>query len=84
VYKRQASNPDHFRGLRTQAVEAGIPFFFSQWGNWAPLDALDSKAASKVLISRVQRGMCRLDKRLTGRRLDGRMWNQTPKNDPVR
>ena len=30
------THPDWARGLRDQCVAAGIPYFFKQWGNWAP------------------------------------------------
>lgn len=30
-------HPDWARSLRDQCAEAGVPFFFKQWGNWAPL-----------------------------------------------
>lgn len=30
------AHPDWFRGLRDQCVEASVPFFFKQWGEWAP------------------------------------------------
>lgn len=29
-------HPDWFRMLRDQATSAGVPFFFKQWGSWAP------------------------------------------------
>ncbi|MCG5239546.1 phage Gp37/Gp68 family protein [Azospirillum doebereinerae] len=29
-------HPDWFRDLRDDCVEAGVPFFFKQWGEWAP------------------------------------------------
>lgn len=29
-------HPDWVRGLRDQCVAAGVPFFFKQWGAWAP------------------------------------------------
>ncbi|UZP67684.1 phage Gp37/Gp68 family protein [Desulfovibrio mangrovi] len=29
------SHPDWFRGLRDQCKEAGVPYFFKQWGEWA-------------------------------------------------
>lgn len=29
-------NPNHVRELRNQCVEAGVPFFFKQWGRWRP------------------------------------------------
>ena len=28
------SNPEWFRSLRDQCAEAGVPFFFKQWGRW--------------------------------------------------
>lgn len=30
------SHPDWFRSLRDQCQRAGVPFFFKQWGEWAP------------------------------------------------
>lgn len=32
------SHPDYFRQDRDQCVEAGVPWFFKQWGNWCPDD----------------------------------------------
>ena len=29
-------HPDWARSLRDQCVAAGVPFFFKQWGEWAP------------------------------------------------
>ena len=31
-------HPDWARDLRDQCVAEGTPFFFKQWGEWAPLD----------------------------------------------
>lgn len=33
-------HPDWARRLRDQCVEAGVPFFLKQWGEWAPLGPL--------------------------------------------
>jgi protein gp37 len=33
-------HPDWARSLRDQCHAAGIPYFFKQWGNWAPLGPL--------------------------------------------
>jgi protein gp37 len=30
------SHPDWFRSIRDQCQAAGVPFFFKQWGEWAP------------------------------------------------
>ena len=29
-------HPDWARGLRAKCAFAGVPFFFKQWGEWAP------------------------------------------------
>lgn len=34
-------HPDWARSLRDQCQAAGVPFFFKQWGEWAPGDAFD-------------------------------------------
>ncbi len=34
--KARPSHPDWFRSLRDQCEEAGVPFFFKQWGAWTP------------------------------------------------
>jgi protein gp37 len=33
------AHPDWFRSLRDQCSAAGVPFFFKQWGQWAPSNA---------------------------------------------
>ena len=41
-------HPDWVRALRNQCELAGIPFFFKQWGHWAPFAAgLGSRFFSK-------------------------------------
>lgn len=37
----RASHPGWFRSLRDQCQAAGVPFFFKQWGEWAPADPKD-------------------------------------------
>jgi protein gp37 len=54
--------PDWARGVRDQCVDAGVPFYFKQWGEWAP-DELDG-----FLVR--SRGK--------GRMLDGVEWNELP------
>lgn len=41
-FRRRArpSHPDWFRSLRDQCTDAGVPFFFKQWGDWMPLGPL--------------------------------------------
>jgi len=33
-------HPDWVRSVRDQCVAAGVAFFFKQWGEWAPYNAL--------------------------------------------
>lgn len=34
-------HPDWARSLRAQCAAAGVAFFFKQWGEWAPAEAID-------------------------------------------
>jgi len=60
------SIPEWFRSLRDQCQAAGVPYFFKQWGEWAP-------APNRT-------GLCmeRIGKKAAGRLLDGRTWDQFP------
>jgi protein gp37 len=60
-------HPQWVRELRDKSISAKIPFFFRQWGEWAP--------ASN---SRSEETMTRVGKRSAGRLLDGRTWNEIP------
>lgn len=37
-------HPDWVRTIRDQCMEAGVPFFMKQWGEWAPIDFHSHKA----------------------------------------
>lgn len=50
--------------LRDQCVEAGVPFFFKQWGNWIP------DGDTMVHVS---------DKKVAGDILAGDLWKQFPR-----
>lgn len=60
--------PDWARQLRDQCVNADVPFFFKQWGAWAPSEA----------GAQSQFAMTRMGKKAAGRSLDGRSWEQLP------
>lgn len=36
-------HPDYPRGVRDQCVEAGVSYFFKQWGEWAPANTINDK-----------------------------------------
>jgi protein gp37 len=79
-------HPDWARSLRDQCTAAGVPFFFKQWGNWAPNgwrgigrftgrerlvgEPLDDMGHREVIE--------RVGKHAAGRELDGRTWDEYP------
>jgi len=75
-------HPNWVRSLRDQCVDAGIPYFFKQWGEWHPQVWTDG---SDVVIgpddgykTDAATGMVRCGKKAAGRMLDGREWNEVP------
>lgn len=69
-------HPDWARSVRDQCVDAGVPFFFKQWGEWWP--------AGKRLLERNDmigfggESMYPVGKKDAGRLLDGEEWNEWP------
>jgi hypothetical protein len=47
--KARPMHPDWAMSLRDQCVSAGVPFFFKQWGEWAP--EVQPNRGPKVLMS---------------------------------
>lgn len=73
-------HPAWARSLRDQCQAAGVPFFFKQWGEFAPLQPTnaDHRTFKGVNIGGGEL-MLRYGKKLSGRLLDGREWNEFPK-----
>lgn len=46
-------HPGWVRSLRDQCQASGVPFFFKQWGEWAPDDAIKDKELLEGFQSRV-------------------------------
>lgn len=44
-------HPDWARSLRDQCQAAGVPFFFKQWGEWAPVPARHDLPARPQMVS---------------------------------
>ena len=63
----RASEPEWLRELRDQCATAGVPFWFKQWGEWAPAPE-----------DGFGRRMVRFGRRASGRLVDGRCWNELP------
>lgn len=87
-------HPDLARSLRDQCVAAGVPFFFKQWGEWAPAGQVagvtlgnDASGRPINIGSALRTGQAvamdgcwsyRVGKARAGRLLDGRTWDQMP------
>lgn len=86
-------HPDWARWLRDQCAAAGVPFFFKQWGEWAPIDQPWEQDDPRPRAVNEQwlnvAGGCgyhgeavwrmrRVGKQLAGRLLDGREHNEVP------
>jgi protein gp37 len=82
-------HPDWVRDLRDQCVEAGLPFFFKQWGEWihgnreAEENCMISPNGADVtelpgLWDEHTITISRVGKKRAGRVLDGRTWDQVP------
>lgn len=87
-------HPDWVRSLKDQCQEAGVPFFFKQWGEWFPRDQWEwnpelilpddeyaYRDGSGTHVFEDIDGLYpvhRVGKKAAGRLLDGREWNEMP------
>ena len=87
-------HPDWVRSVRDQCQEAGVPFFFKQWGEWMPDDfvtVLPSGKTPKRCSVHAYTGetfdhsypynavdMMRVGRKAAGRLLDGQEWSEYP------
>ncbi len=69
-------DPDWARSIRDQCQAAGVPFFFKQWGAWIPGCQLTREAAATSAV--VAGGARRVGKKIAGRVIDGRTWDEVP------
>lgn len=80
--KARPMNPDWAKWLRNECKEAGIPFFFKQWGEWAPAEALQISDNTTFKHQPVNISgttmMYRVGKQAAGHVLDGVEWRQMP------
>ena len=68
-------HPAWARSLRDQCETAGVPFFFKQWGEYAPTGAeVAHKGTGWAMVEEIKR----VGKRAAGRELDGQLWEQFP------
>jgi protein gp37 len=74
--------PEWVTSLRDQCVRAGIKFLFKQWGNWRPVAAhqVNGYHSRTVFLSNGnQIVMANVGKKEAGRSLQGRTWDEVPR-----
>jgi len=71
--KARPMNPEWVYEIKRQCTEAKVPFFFKQWGEWAPVEVENEGIES----------MKRLGKKASGRLLDGKVWNEFPDTQKI-
>lgn len=72
-------HPEWARSLRDQCQAAGVAYFFKQWGEWAPGFAHEHGAPTTAWHQMIPGGrMAKVGKKLAGRLLDGRTWDEVP------
>lgn len=79
--KARPMHPEWARSLRDQCASGGVPFFFKQWGEWAPGICTDDPDGRQVLLHEsngMRRAMLRTGKKAAGRLLDGMLHDGYP------
>jgi protein gp37 len=74
-------NPNWARKIRDQCVDAGVPFFFKQWGEWLPNcqgEYLFDTGVFRKLGDDFKYLTYKVGKKLAGNLLDGQVWQQMP------
>ena len=71
-------HPDWARSLRDQCQDARVPYLFKQWGahRWIEHSAYDHATQCWVADGIEPQ---RVSKKLAGRELDGRTWDEYPR-----
>ncbi|MEQ8292521.1 MAG: phage Gp37/Gp68 family protein [Roseovarius sp.] len=70
-------HPDWARMIRDQYTGAGVPFFFKQWGEFVSVSEIEGPGDHHKFPDGAT--VRRTGKKLAGRTLDGRVWDQMPK-----
>ncbi|MGR3452505.1 phage Gp37/Gp68 family protein [Pseudooceanicola sp.] len=70
-------NPQWFRDLRDQCRDAGVAFFFKQWGEWVSVSEVEGDGEHFQFPD--GRTVRRTGKKVAGRTLDGELWSEMPR-----
>lgn len=86
-------HPNWVRSLRNQCIDACVPFFFKQWGEWLPAkrdkygnvefcdqNSIPHDGFLKCRVTSLDDKFTafRFGKKVAGRRLDGKTWDEVP------
>lgn len=71
-------NPEWVRGLRDFCRKAKVAFHFKQWGHWAPAELLTKEQKNVIIVGDIE--MAAAGKKVAGRLLDGRTWDELPRS----
>ena len=80
--KARPMHPDWVRSIRDQCMTANVPFYFKQWGEYAPCDMFKGLQKPGPVVSldgQPQGMMTRVGKKKAGCILDGKEYKQLPK-----
>lgn len=72
--KARPMHPDWARSLRDQCKEAGVPFFFKQWGEWHA----DALCYTDAWTKECPPPDMKIGKKKSGRTLDGKVHDEYP------
>jgi protein gp37 len=78
-------HPDWVRRLREECAASEVPFFFKQWGEWAPLESVPPSDSARVIRTAAMDDatvMYRVGRAKAGRLLDGRLHDDMPAELP--
>ena len=82
--KARPMHPDWARSIRDQCQAAGVQFFFKQQGEWTPEYPQSLSMANREMTYEHGMTFYRVGKKLAGRLLDGREWNEMPEKVRMR
>lgn len=71
-------HPDWARSLRDQCAEAGVPYFFKQWGEWVACEEVPRSGTFQVVGLENPVAMEKAGKKKAGALLDGREHKEVP------
>lgn len=71
-------HPDWARAIRDQCVSASVPFFYKQWGEWAP-GSHEAHGTHWDYVGKDKFAMKKVGKHAAGRLLDSVEWSEFPR-----